>query len=209
MRDRTGPYGRRCASSSHSAHTASVPPVIVSPTATRHGLTARTPRTPDCRLCGRAGCGHPPCPRHEQRVGSPRRTLRLLPHDPVLLLRLRDPLPRGERVPVELSVGDIHQRHRPERPDIAHHALDPIRERPARVSRVELPSMTAPKNVPIAPLVPFLLLVPTMPVVPFGNRPFRGVVHVEIHRFRPTVAAMMVATRHRPLVVPVTCPLWT
>ena len=69
--------------------------------------------------------------------------------------------------------------------------------------------MAAPVHVPIAPRVPFLLLVPTMPVVPFGHRRFRGVVHVEIHRFRPTVAAMMGATRHRPLVVPVTCPLWT
>ena len=106
-------------------------------------------------------------------------------------------------MPVELSVDDIRQRHRPERPDIAHHALDPIQERPARVSRVELPSMAATTNVPIAPLVPFLFLVP------FGNRRFRGVVHVEIHRFKPIVAAMMVATRHRPLVVPVTCPLWT
>ena len=147
--------------------------------------------------------------RHEHRVGSPRRTLRLLPHDPALLLRLRDPLPRGERVPVELSVDDIRQRHGPERPDIAHHALDPIRERPARMSRVELSSMAAPTNVPIAPRVPVLFLVPTVPEVPFGNRRFRGVVHVEIHRFGPTVAAMIVATRHRPLVVPVTCPLWT
>ena len=147
--------------------------------------------------------------RHEHRVGSPRRTLRLLPHDPALLLRLRDPLPRGERVSVELAVDDIRQRHRPERPDIAHHALDPIRKRPARLSRVELSSMAAPVNVPIAPRVPFLFLVPTVPEVPFGNRRFRGVVHVEIHRFRPTVAAMMVATRHRPLVVLVTCPLWT
>ena len=133
----------------------------------------------------------------------------MLPHDPTLLLRLRDSLPRGERVPVELAVDDIRQRHRPERPDIAHHALDPIRERPARLSRVELSSMAAPVNVPIAPRVPFLLLVPTAPEVPFGNRRFRGAIHVEFHGFRPTVAAILVATKHRPFVVPVTCPLWT
>ena len=146
--------------------------------------------------------------RHKDRVGSPRRTLRLLPHDPALLLRLRDPLSRGERVTVELSVDDIRQRHRPERPDIAHHALDPIRKRPARLSHLELPSMAAPVNVPIAPRVPFLFWVLTVPEVSFGNRRFRGVVHVEIHRFGPTGAAMMVAIP-RPSVTRSNCPLWT
>ena len=146
--------------------------------------------------------------RHEHRVGAPLRTLRLLSHDPAPLLRLRDPLPRGERVPVELAVDDIRQRHHPERPDIAHHALDPIRKRPARLSRVELSSMAAPVNVPIAPRVPFLFVVPTVPEVPFGNRRFRGAVHVEIHRFGPTGAAMMVAIP-RPSVTRSNCPLWT
>ena len=168
-----------------------------------HPLVRPTGAGPQHRRPCRAGRR-----RHEHRVGSPRRPLRLLPHDPAALLRLRDPLPRGELVPVELSVDDIRQRHRPERPDIAHHALDPIRKRPAWQSRVELPSMAAPVNVPIAPRVSFLFWVPTVPEVPFGNRRFRGVVHVEIHRFGPTGAAMMVAIP-RPSVTQSNCSLWT
>ena len=59
-----------------------------------------------------------------------------------------------------------------------------------RLSCVELASMTAPMNVPIAPRIPVASPNQIIPLVPVGNRRVRGAVHVEFHRFRPTVAAM-------------------
>ena len=59
-----------------------------------------------------------------------------------------------------------------------------------RLSRVELASMAAPIDVPIATRVPFASPTQITPLVPVGTRRVRGAVNVEIHRFRPTVAAM-------------------
>ena len=59
-----------------------------------------------------------------------------------------------------------------------------------RLSRVELASMAAPMNVPIAPRIPFASPNQITPLTSVGNRWVRGAVNIEIHRFRPTVAAM-------------------
>ena len=59
-----------------------------------------------------------------------------------------------------------------------------------RLSCVELASITAPMNVPIAPRIPVASPNQIIPLVPVGNRRVLGPVHVEFHRFGPTVAAM-------------------
>ncbi len=59
-----------------------------------------------------------------------------------------------------------------------------------RLSCVELVSMTAPMNLPIAPWIPVASPNQIIPLVPVGNRPVRGAVHVEFYRFTSTVAAM-------------------
>ena len=59
------------------------------------------------------------------------------------LLRLPDPSPVGERMAVKLVRDQIRQRHHPERGDIPHHPIDPVREVPARVRTAEQKSTTA------------------------------------------------------------------
>ena len=66
------------------------------------------------------------------------------------MLRLPDPSPAGERMAVKLLRDQIRQRHHPEHGDIPHHPIDPVREVPARVLRVILPTMAMAVRVPIA-----------------------------------------------------------
>ena len=42
---------------------------------------------------------------------------------------LLDPVPAGERMAVKLVRDQIRQRHHPERDDIPHHTIDPVRSR--------------------------------------------------------------------------------
>ena len=70
---------------------------------------------------------------------------------------------------VKLLRDQIRQRHHPEHGDIPHHPIDPVREVPARVLRVILPTMAMAVRVPIA-----------APVT-IGSRPRRLDITIDIH----------------------------
>ena len=85
------------------------------------------------------------------------------------MLRLPDPSPAGERMAAKLVRDQIRQRHHPERGDIPHYLIDPLREVPARALRVRLAPMAMACRVTIATRVTI------------GSRPRRLDITIDIH----------------------------
>ena len=74
---------------------------------------------------------------------------------------------------VKLVRDQIRQRHHPERGDIPHYPIDPVREVPARVLRVILAPMALAVRVPITARVTI------------GSRPRRLDITIDIHGAQP------------------------